>query len=81
MEKKITPKKKKVEVKPADAKKKNPTTNLYLFTIEGHETWRVLLAQNDVEFEKQTIKQPKFPKMTGRKVFIVDKITGTVKEK
>lgn len=64
---------------PKSEPKKEITTLLSLFKIEGHNTYRVLLNKHEADFTRQ-IASPNFPKITERKVFIVDKINGTIKE-
>lgn len=63
-------------------KTENPTYCLVLFKIEGHETWRSSLMGKKEDFERtfaMDVKSNK-PKVTENKFFIIDRLTGKVKE-
>lgn len=66
----------------AVSKKENPACFLVLFKIEGHETYRTAIWKKPADFDAY-LKQPgqvNHPVPTERKWFIIDKITGTIKE-
>jgi len=50
-----------------------------LFKIEGHEQWRLNSAVSAEGFDEEA-KRNKYPKITDRKVFVVDRITGEMSE-
>lgn len=50
---------------------------LTLYKIEGHKTWRMILANDEDVFDKQMAHDKQ--KVTNIKVFFVDCIEGTVK--
>lgn len=51
-----------------------------LFKIAGHSTYRLLITHDEKEWVTHT-HSPNFPVVTERKVFIVEKITGTITER
>ncbi len=49
-----------------------------LFKIVGHKTWRLHLGQDANHFDNYIKGDPKFPEITARKVFTLDRFTGEV---
>ena len=53
---------------------------LTAFRIEGHETWRAHIAGHVEGFQTQVVEIPNAPKVTSRKRWRLDKITGELSE-
>lgn len=49
-----------------------------LFKIEGHTTWRGQLHTDSAGFDREWNEVPKRPKITDRKVILIDRGTGDV---
>lgn len=64
-----------------DNKKQNQKADLNyyltLFKLEGHTTWRAHLGGHPEAFEKQ-VDNDNWPKITGTKTFVVDRVKGTI---
>lgn len=55
-------------------------TYVLMFTIENHRTWRISMFQKKEDLEAYLLKQPKHPKVTEKRWFACDRITGTITE-
>ncbi len=57
---------------------------LTMFKIEGHDTWRVSVGGDTSAFKRSLIEvHPgggKAPKVTAKKLFRIDRITGALEE-
>ena len=49
-----------------------------LFKIEGHASWRGQLHTDAEGFDREWNEVPKRPKITDRKVIIIDRYTGDI---
>lgn len=62
-------------------KKEVPPCVLILFKVEGHETYRAVTKSSEDQFDKEVAIQKNHPKITEKKIFVVDRLNGTVNEK
>lgn len=53
---------------------------LTLFRIEGHQTYRSHLGGTENSHQQSVVGAGNHPKVTEKKVFVIDRITGEVKE-
>ena len=60
-------------------KDNGPAYYLTLFKIEGHETWRGHYGRNSDAFDVEWSTGIR-PKVTARKLFRIDRISGDIKE-
>lgn len=64
--------------------KKDPIAYTFtLFTLEGHETWRGHLGNDAGAFDRVVAnerKQGHAYKITGKKIFIIDRVNGMISE-
>mgnify|MGYP001564470505 CR=1 FL=1 len=51
---------------------------LTLFKIEGHSTWRSHLASARGKFERERSSWTHPPKITDKKVYRIDRVTGEI---
>ncbi len=62
-------------------KKEGPKSSYaVMFTIEGHATWRISLYPGKADFDDYLSKQINHPKITAKKFFVIDRITGNITE-
>lgn len=54
--------------------------HIIMFTIEGHTTYRINVFNSKESFDTYLLTQPNHPKVTSRKWFTVDRVTGTITE-
>ncbi len=59
------------------------TSTLILFRVEGHTTWRTTIFREEKQFDAYLSHpgQKNHPKVTERRIFILDTINGTVTAK
>lgn len=55
-----------------------------MFKIEGHETWRINVGGTPESFRKSILTAfpggGKIPKITAKKIYRVDRMTGEIEE-
>ena len=71
-------KKTKVEMKEEDKAREPLTKLIFMFKIEGHKTWRLNLWRDKAQLATYLEKNPKHPKITENKWFVVNCIDGTI---
>ncbi len=60
--------------------KANPTTCIIAFKVEDHISWRIGIFPTKEKFEQYLLGAMNHPKITEKKWFIFDKITGKITE-